>query len=156
MSRLKKSLGINTDSVRIREFELGGQKFRVRVPLSSEAESMFEKTKEPPKDIVDAKFKEISEPLYQNKDSLNTEEFVFLDDDIVIKDKSMREMAKNKATTEMRILETFKLLVPADGTNFDNLTYEEITEEFPLPIQLTIVKKITEVISPGYEETRKN
>ena len=156
MGRLKKSLGINTDSVRIRDFELGGQKFRVRVPLSTEAESMFEKTNEPPKELVDSKFKEIAEPLYANKESFNTEEFVFTDDDIIVKDKSMREMAKNKATTEMRIVETFKLLVPADGTNFNNLTYEEINEEFPFPVQLSIVKKITEVISPGYEETRKN
>ena len=38
---------MNNDVVRIREFELNGQKFRVRVPLSIEAENIYEKTKEP-------------------------------------------------------------------------------------------------------------
>ena len=49
MGKLTKSLGINNDVVRIREFELNGQKFRVRVPLSIEAENIYEKTKEPDK-----------------------------------------------------------------------------------------------------------
>ena len=67
----------------------------------------------------------------------------------------MREMAKNKVVTELRILETFKLLVTADNSSLADLTYKEIDEEFPLPIQLTILKRITEIISPGYEEARK-
>jgi hypothetical protein len=35
-------------------------------------------------------------------------------------------------------------------------TYEEINSEFPFSIQLELMKKIIEVISPSYEETRKN
>jgi hypothetical protein len=47
-------------------------------------------------------------------------------------------------------------LIPVDNSDFSNLTYEEINSEFPLPVQLTLVKKIAEVISPNYEEVRKN
>ena len=148
---------MNNDVVRIREFELNGQKFRVRVPLSIEAENIYEKTKEPDAALLESKFKEIADPILKNKESLEKEsqDFVFTDNDIVVKGQSMRELAKNKVSTELRIVETFKLLVPADNTSLADLTYEEINEEFPLPIQLTIVKKITEIISPGYEENRK-
>lgn len=155
MGKLTKSLGINNDVVRIREFEINGQKFRVRVPLAAEAENIYEKTKEPNADLVDLKYKELTEQIVINKDKLTSEDFVFTENDVVIKGQSMRELAKNKVSTELRILETFKLLVPADNTSLNDLTYPEIDEEFPLPIQLTILKKITEIISPGYEETRK-
>jgi hypothetical protein len=47
------------------------------------------------------------------------------------------------------------LLVPKEGS-LENLTYQEVDEEFTLQTQLEIVEKITEVIQPGYKETRKN
>jgi len=156
MSRLKKSLGVNIDQVRVREFELAGQKFKVKVPLTSEADRIYERTKEPSEILVEAKYKEIADPVLANKEVLQTEDFVFTENDIVVKGQSMRQLAKNKAQTELRIIETFKLLVTADGSGLDDLTYDEINEDFPLPVQLAIVKKITETISPGYEETRKN
>lgn len=158
MSKLKKALGINPDNVRIREFELGGQKFRVRVPLTTEAEAMYAKTVSPDPAIVESKYQEIAKPLIELKDKLtdDSKDIVFTDNDIIVKEKSMREMATAQATTQQRILETFKLLVPIDGTNMDDLTYEDINTEFPLPIQLTMVKKITEIISPGYEDSKKN
>jgi hypothetical protein len=156
MSRLKKSLGVNLDQVRIREFDMAGQKFKVRVPLSGEADGIYERTKEPDPNLVEIKYKEISDPILANKEVLENKDFVFTNDDIVVKNQSMRQLAKNKAQTELRILETFKLLVTTDGSSLDNLTYEEIAEDFPLPVQLSMVKKITDVISPNYEETRKN
>lgn len=157
MGKLTKSLGVNNDVVRIREFELNGQKFRVRVPLSLEAESIYEKTKDPDAALVEAKYKEFTDPIFANRKQLekDSKDFVFSENDIVVKGQSMRELAKNKISTELRILETFKLLVTADNSSLDSLTYQEIDDEFPLPIQLTIVKKITEIISPGYEENRK-
>ena len=54
-----------------------------------------------------------------------------------------------------KITEYIKLLVPKEGS-LENLTYQEIDEEFTLQTQLEIVEKITEVIQPGYKETRKN
>jgi hypothetical protein len=156
MNRLKQSLGINIDQVRIREFELAGQKFKVKVPLTFEADRIYERTKEPPNELIEEKYKEIADPVLANKEVLQSEEFVFSDNDIVVKGQSMRQLAKNKAQTELRITETFKLLVTADGSSLADLKYEEINEDFPLPVQLAIVKKITETISPGYEETRKN
>ena len=38
----------------------------------------------------------------------------------------------------------------------EDITYEEISEDFPKPIQYDLVKRIAEVISPSYEEIRKN
>lgn len=158
MSKLKKALGINPDNVRIREFELGGQKFRVRVPLTIEAEAIFNRTQNPDEKMVDDKYQEIAKPLLDLREKFEAEQgdIVYTDNDIIVKEKSMREMAKAQVSTQLRILETFKLLVPVDNSDMNDLAYDDINNEFPLPIQLTMVKKITEIISPSYEESKKN
>lgn len=156
MGKLNAVLGVNTDAIRIRSFTFNNQVLRVRVPTSSEAEQIFEKTKEPAADLVEAKYQEIAKPILDAKDKLEGSEIVFKDDDILVKDKSMRDLAKTKASTELRIVETFKLLVAGDGGRMEDLTYDDISQDLPLPIQLELVQRITEVISPNYEETRKN
>ena len=68
-------------------------------------------------------------------------------DDVLVGDQSLRALARTQASGEIRILESIKLLVPVDGTTLGNITYAEIQQEFPLPVQLSIVKKIAEVVS---------
>lgn len=157
MSKLTNKLGINSDSIRIRTFTFNGQNLKVRVPTVAEAEVLYAKTKEPPAELVEQKYQEIVKPILENKETLEqSTEFVIKEDDVIFQDKSVREMAKNKAITEVRILETFKLLVAGDGGKIDDLTYEDIEQDMPLPIQLDLLRRITEIISPGYEENRKN
>jgi len=43
-----------------------------------------------------------------------------------------------------------------NGETLTDVTYEEISEDFPKPVQYDLVRKIAEVISPSYEEIRKN
>jgi len=101
--------------------------------------------------------KKWAKSIIEKKESIEGEAIEFKEDDILISGKSVKEMAKMAAQTNARILEMFKLLVPEmDGENMENLTYEEIENEFPFSIQIELSKKITEVISPGYEEARKN
>ena len=85
------------------------------------------------------------------------EGFEFTEDDILVNGRSMKEAAENKAMTEARITEFFKLLIPevADAT-LDDLTYEDIETEFPLSVQLQMIEKIGEAISPTYKEARGN
>lgn len=158
MSKISQSFGINSSKLRTRQFEINGQKFNVRIPLATEAEEMYKKCENPDEQAIEAKYKEITKTLYEKKEELQGLDsgIEFKDNDIVVGESSMRQMAKSQISTEIRILESFKLLVPVDNTDLSNLTYEEINEEFPLPIQLVVVKKIAEVISPNYEETRKN
>lgn len=156
MGKLNSVLGLDTDAIRIRTFMFNGQPLRVRVPTSAEAEQIFEKTKEPPADLVESKYQEITKPLFDNKDKLENTEIVFVDNDVMFQNKSMRELAKTKATTELRITETLKLLVAGDGGKVEDLTYDDISQDLPLPIQLELVQRITEIISPNYEESRKN
>lgn len=158
MSKFSKSFGINTAQLRTRKFEINGQTFNVRIPLASEAEEMFKRSENPDPEQVEIKYQALTKDLLAKKDVLTSEDsgVTFTDNDIKIGDSSMRELAKNQASTEIRIVESFKLLIPVDGTSFSDLTYDEIDAEFPLPVQLTLVKKIAEVISPSYEETRKN
>jgi hypothetical protein len=152
------SLKINQDQIRIRSFEFNGQILKVRVPLTTEADALYEKMKAPSDELVAQKYTELTTPLFEKREELEAagNEVEFKKDDIVVAGTSIRELAKSQAEGETRILETFKFLVPADGRDMSTLTYEEICEDLPLPIQLELVKKISEVISTGYEETRKN
>jgi cellobiose-specific phosphotransferase system component IIA len=152
------SLKINADSVRIRSFDFNGQTIRVRVPLTTEADALYEKIKEPSAELVKQKYEELSTPLLAKRKEIEEtdSEIKYLEDDIVLAGTSIKELAKSQAEGETRILETFRLLVPADGKDMSTLTYEEINADLPLPIQLELVKKISEVISPNYEESRKN
>jgi hypothetical protein len=146
----------NKKNLLIRSFELGGHTFRVRIPLMVESDAIYKKVSNPDDELVEKTYKVITEPLRQFENN-QSEEFKFTDNDILVDGRSMREAAKNKAITEARITEFFKLLVPeVEGVSFEDLTYSDIEEEFPISVQMMIVEKIGEVISPTYREARGN
>lgn len=146
----------NKKNLLTRSFELGGHTFKVRIPLVSESDEIYKKVSEPDEQIVENIYIEITKPLKQFEDN-QTEGFEFVENDILVDGRSMREAAKNKAITEARITEFFKLLVPElEGASLEDLTYADIEEEFPLSVQMQIVEKIGEVISPTYKEARGN
>lgn len=152
--KLSEILKINQQVLRTRSFVLGGQNFKVRVPLASEMDVINKRVSET--DFAQ-KTEELISPLLEKKDTLQSESIVYLDDDVIVDGRSVKDLAKITAQTEQRILEMVKLLVPEmEGANMDELTYEEINSEFPFPVQLELMKKIAEVISPSYEETKKN
>ena len=146
----------NRKNLLTRSFELGGHTFKVRIPLVAESDAIYKKVSEPDEQAVNVIYDSITKPLLEFKDNQN-DDFVFVDDDILVQGRSMREAAKNKAITEARITEFFKLLVPElEGASLEDLTYPDIEEEFPLSVQMQIVEKIGEVISPTYKEARGN
>ena len=139
-----------------RSFVLNGHTFKVRIPLMIESDAIYKKVSNPDEETVDKIYQEITAPLRQFEGNQN-EDFEFTDTDILVEKRSMREAAKNKAITEARITEFFKLLVPEmEGITFEDLTYADIQEEFPIAVQMMIVEKIGEVISPTYREARGN
>jgi hypothetical protein len=146
----------NRKNLLTRSFELGGHTFKVRIPLVAESDAIYKKVSEPDEQAVNVIYDSITKPLLEFKDNQN-DDFVFVDDDILVQGRSMREAAKNKAITEARITEFFKLLIPAmEGATLDDLTYQDIEDEFPISVQMQIVDKIGEVISPTYKEARGN
>lgn len=146
----------NRKNLLTRSFELGGHTFKVRIPLVAESDAIYKKVSEPDEQAVNVIYDSITKPLLEFKDNQN-DDFVFVDGDILVQGRSMREAAKNKAITEARITEFFKLLIPAmEGATLDDLTYQDIEDEFPISVQMQIVDKIGEVISPTYKEARGN
>lgn len=158
MSRLAESLKLNLNNIRTRTFEFKGQEFKVRVPMTKEAEEIFKNAENPPTELVEQKYKELSDPLLSRKDDLleSGADVKFLENDVLMGETSLKQLAQAQAGTEVRIVESFKLLVLPNGETLNDITYEEISEDFPKPIQYDLVKKIAEVISPNYEEIRKN
>jgi hypothetical protein len=139
-----------------RSFVLNGHTFKVRIPLMIESDAIYKKVSNPDDETIEKIYQEITAPLRQFE-SNQTEDFKFMDTDILVEGRSMREAAKNKAITEARITEFFKLLVPEmEGVTLEDLTYADIEEEFPIAVQMMIVEKIGEVISPTYREARGN
>ena len=139
-----------------RSFVLNGHTFKVRIPLMIESDAIYKKVSNPDEETVNKIYQEITASLRQFEGNQN-EDFKFTDTDILVEGRSMREAAKNKAITEARITEFFKLLVPEmEGVTLEDLTYADIEEEFPIAVQMLIVEKIGEVISPTYREARGN
>jgi len=155
MTRLSSALGTGAE-FRIKKFELGGHAFRVRVPLVSESDAMHSRIIKPDSAAIDKIYADLTKSLDEFK-TLKNEELVFTDNDVVVSGRSMREAATNKAMMEARITEMIRLLQPENPANtLDDITYAEIEMEWPLSVQLALVEKINEVISPGYKENRGN
>jgi hypothetical protein len=148
--KLSQSLKINSDNIRIREFTMAGQKLRVRVPLASEMEAITKAV-----DDVEwqGKFEDLKKSFAADPDAKLEQ----VEDDVTVNGKSIKELAIMSAKTEERIVQMVRLLVPAeDGFDMSQISYADIEAEFPFSVQIEMMKKISEVISPGYEETRKN
>ena len=151
MSKLSQALGNkyeqNRVSVLTRTFVMGEHTFKVRVPSIAEIETIYNYFKNPNEDDVEKEFQNIIKELP------DLEEYK-QGNDVVIEGRSMRESAKNKCVIQHRIVEYIKLLIPENGESLENLTYQDVEEEFPLAIQLELVDAINEAISPNYENTR--
>lgn len=152
--KLSGALNINQNAIRVRTFQLGGQDFKVRIPLASEMEAINKAV-----EAVDwkPKFEELAGPLKKEKKELQGDIIEFKGDDVFVEGKSVKELAMLSAKNEERITQMVRLLVPADEA-FDmaSISYADINAEWPFSVQMDLMKKIVEVISPGYEETRKN
>lgn len=139
MSRLATAFKLN-DSIRTKEFELGGFQFKVRVPLDAELENITKRFVSPTEETIDARIAKMTALL-------NAED---------VKDVEIsRENVQSILRMEQKITEYIRLLIPTDG-DISDITYNEIAEEFPLQIQIELLNKITEAIQPGYKDARKN
>jgi hypothetical protein len=136
MTKIASALGgkyqENRLSVMTRTFVLGDHTFKVRVPAVHEIETIFNYFKNPDEALVEKAFKELTYELINIKDT-NPKGVVYSENDVVVESRSMREAAKNKVI----------------------LQYSDIEEEFPLSIQIQLVDKISEVISPDYKAIKE-
>ena len=154
MSKLGSALGKkyeeNRLSVLTRSFELGDHTFKVRVPSVQEIEAIYNYFKRPNEEKVELEYQK----MLKEFDGLKEKEGVEIkDNDMFIDGRSMKETAKNKHILQHRITEYIKFLIPETGS-LEDITYEDIENEFPLTVQMTLVEKINEVISPDYKDIK--
>jgi hypothetical protein len=154
MSKLGSALGKkyeeNRLSVLTRSFELGDHTFKVRVPSVQEIEAIYNYFKNPNEEKVELEYQR----MLKEFDGLKEKEGVEIkDNDMVIDGRSMRETAKNKHILQHRIVEYIKFLIPETGS-LEDINYEDVETEFPLSVQMTLVEKINEVISPEYKDIK--
>lgn len=158
MSNLSSAFGkkFNKDAIRTRSFEFNGHTFKVRVPLSAEYEAILKETQEVDEAQLNKYYNQLAQEFIKNKNTLKPEDdVVFGDDDVVVQGRSLKETAKNKIITDNRILAMIKLLVPEEK-DFDmsTITYEMVEELFPFSVQLELLERIGDVISPSYVTTK--
>ena len=157
MSKLSQALGKkyeeNRLSVLTRKFELGDHTFKVRIPNVTELEAIYNYSNNLNEEKVEQEYKNLI--CVKNIDGDIVVDFrdKEIDNDVVIEGRSMREAAKNKHVLQHRIVEYFKFIIPETGS-LDDLTYEDIELEFPFAVQLTLIEKINEVISPDYKDIK--
>lgn len=150
MTRLGKAFNL-TNSIRTKTFELAGHTFKVKVPLTNELDAMYARILEIDTKEVESRLKKMTEALTKEKiDGVEVTK-----DDVIVNGTSTKETVVSVLQMEKKITEYIRLLVPENG-EINDLTYEEIEQEFPLQIQLELIEKITEVIQPGYKDARKN
>ena len=162
MSKFSKSLGsifeMNKNQLRIRKFVFNGHTFRVKIPLTSEADLIAKRLENIDEERVAKVYAEMSEAFIKNKESFLQDESLeieYQDDDIIVKGRSLSETARNKILTEQRVVEMFKLIVPEEiGFDMEDLTYEMIEELFPFAIQMQMMQLISDTISPSYTEAK--
>ena len=154
MTRLASALGSKyaSESLRTKTFELAGHIFKVRIPLTKEMDDIQERIKNIDKEDAKTRFEKMTASF---KDSAGIDGIVITDDDVIIEGRSTRELVESIIQMENRTVEYIKLIVPENG-NLDDITYKEIDEEWPFQVQIEILNKITEVIQPGYKDSRKN
>jgi len=140
----------NKDLLRTRSFELGGHTFKVKVPLTSELDAMYERLKIVDDSLVQKYFDDLSKNI-EKDDS----EIKYIDGDILVNDKSLKETCKNKVITQNRITEFVRLLVPENKEfNMSEVNYSDIEELFPFAIQLELIEQISNCISSNYQATK--
>jgi hypothetical protein len=146
----------NKDSLRIKSFELNGHTFRVKVPLTAETDAMFERVKIIDEAKADQFYQEMSKEFIDNRVKYeNDPDIEYLENDIEVKETSIKETSRNKVLTQNRITELVRLLVP-ENKDFDmaSITYADIEELFPFSIQMELIDQINNVISPNYSATK--
>lgn len=151
MTKLSSAFG-EISNLRTKSFELAGHTFKVRVPLSKEFEDMEQRIELFNQDEFKKRFDKMTAPF---RDTETIDGISVTDDDVIVDGRSTKELVKTILKMENRTVEYIKLLVPVNGT-LDTITYEDIEAEWPTPIQLEILAKISEAIQPGYKESRKN
>ena len=157
MSKLGSALGKkyeeNRLSVLTRSFELGDHTFKVRVPSVQEIEAIYNYFKNPNEEKIEEEYQNLL--VQKDIDGNIVADFrdQEVDGDVVIEGRSMKETAKNKHVLQKRIVEYIKFLIPETGS-LEDITYEDVETEFPLTVQMTLVEKINEVISPDYKDIK--
>lgn len=153
MTRFSTAFGdkYTAQALRTKSFELGGQKFKVRIPLTKEMTELQERILKI--DPVEAK-KRFDKMTSSFKEAI-VEGIVVTEDDFIVDGRSTKELVENIIQFENRIVEYIKLLVPVNGT-LDDITYAEIDEEWPMQVQMELLKCISDAIQPGYKESRGN
>ena len=151
MTRLSSAFG-DIQNLRTKTFELGGHTFKVRIPLSKELDDMQERISKFDKQEYQKRFDKMTSSF---KESTAIEGVVVTDDDVVVEGRSTKELVETILQVENRMVEYIKLLIPDTGT-LENITYQDIEEEWPMAVQLEILSRISESIQPGYKDSRKN
>ena len=158
MSKFATALGKNfsdkKNELRIRTFDVGSHTFKVKVPLTVEYDTMQKKMNDINQDLVQKYYDEMTSKYFENKEE-NNPDIIYKEDDIEIEGRSLKESAKNKVILEQRITEMFKLIVPEDGEfDMDTITYADIDEFMPFPVQMEMIEAISNAVSPSYKGTR--
>lgn len=156
MSRIQSAFGDSYQKasvhLRTKTFELGGHVFKVRIPLTKEMELIETAITTIDDEALKQRYEKMSSSF---RDGTLIDGVEITEDDVIVEGRSTKDLVRQIIMMEQRIVQYIKLLVPENG-DWSDLTYEEVDAEWPMTVQLEMIAKITEVIQPGYKDSRKN
>jgi len=153
-SRLGQKYQENKTSIFTKTFVLGDHTFKMKVPSVGYMDEMQKFILNPDEKLIDETYARITSELIELKDKEN-ENIQFVDNDIIVDGKSMRETAKIEVQVKHRITKLIALLLDENNNTLDDIEYSDIQEEFPnQEVQFRIVDKILECIYPSYSDIR--
>ena len=158
MSRLGSVLGNeyqnNKLSIVTRNVRVGDATFKVRIPTVGEQEEINKRIVELDEKKIQEVYEERTAKLMEVKEQ-NPPDVEYLEDDILLKGKSIRETVRTQLAIQARVMETIKLIIPQEGQDWSEITYADIEAEWAWEVQLEVVKKILEAINPEYKEIKE-
>jgi hypothetical protein len=138
------------------DIEFAGHLLKVYLPTRKEMLRLEEKIKNPPDALISEEYEKLYatfQKLYKINQSVDAE---FLDDDVIVEGRSLREAAKFKAQELMREIALVNLVGFEEGDEMFALSYEDISDTFSEAQIKHLVNLIQKAVNPDYETTEKN
>lgn len=160
MSKLGAILGTeyqkNVQELLTKSIRIGEMTLKIRIPTVLEQELMNKRMIELDEKKIQEVYEQKSADLMKFKGTEDVPDWVeYTDNDIIVQGKSMRESVRTGVAVETRIMEALKLIVPDEGHDWSEVTYDDIQAEWPFEAQVIVVTKIFEAINPSYSEIKE-
>jgi hypothetical protein len=135
--------------------DFAGHALEVYVPTRSEMTQLESKCQDPPNDLVDERYRRLTESLWRGSKE-GDEGIKTTEDDVFVQGQSLKQTARWLSIMELRERAMIGLIGFREGDDLFALGYDEIAETFSEGEIRDLVAAVEAVVKPSYKATEKN